>query len=232
MHTDLWFNLLSFICIHKWYDCGFEYFINVTIISTKLCSNGFNLHIYKHHFKIFNLILLSGEGKELPTILHYSIVIQVVSVDQYCKGLLAELLVISDVCILYKCIQYYKQSYVTRFGKINHVHTRIENLIYCSIYSNGHTQALPRQWQYGDRLLSLLLQMVFVDPIKQCKAKIDPVRPLRGINKVTQDVKIYSYAPSNNIAVQHYLKFYSTFQSFPCIWPRHIIIIVIPIGSF
>jgi len=73
--------------------------------------------------------------------------------------------------------------YVTGFAKTLHVCTRIE--IHFIAYCNSHTCALFRHNNKAgiDKLVCFYRQPVF-DPVKSWRTIMDPVRPLRGINRV------------------------------------------------
>jgi len=74
-------------------------------------------------------------------------------------------------------------SYVTGFEKTVHVHTRIE--IHLIAYCNSHTHALSRH----NNKTGIDKQVCFyrwpvIDPVKSRRTITDPVRLLRGINRV------------------------------------------------
>jgi len=72
---------------------------------------------------------------------------------------------------------------VTGFEKTLHVRTRIE--IYFIAYCNSHTCALSRHNnKSGINKQVCFYRWLVVDPVKSRRTIIDPVRPLKGINRV------------------------------------------------
>jgi len=82
---------------------------------------------------------------------------------------------------MYVCM--YMYLFVTGFAKTLHVRSRIE--IHFVAYCNSHTHALSRHNNKTDidKQVCFYRQPV-VNPVKSQRTIIDPVRPLRGINRV------------------------------------------------
>jgi len=90
-------------------------------------------------------------------------------------------LIIKD---MYNCrFNFLDTIFVTGFAKTFHVRTRIE--IHFIAYCNSHTRALSRHNNKTgiDKQFCFYRRPVF-DPVKSRRTIIDPVRLLRGINKV------------------------------------------------
>jgi len=97
---------------------------------------------------------------------------------------------------------------VTGFGKISHVHTRIE--IHFNVYYNSHTQALSRQSDTIAIDKVCLYRWLLANPIKPCRTNTDPVGPLRCINRVACGPKLF-YSTSALLMVWSGL--------WPSVWP-------------
>jgi len=99
---------------------------------------------------------------------------------------------------------------MTGFVKTLHVHTRIG--IHFVAYCNSHTRALSRHNnKTGINKQVCFYRWPVFDPIKSWKTIIDPVRPLRGINRVAWD-PILSYCTSAWLVVWSGLLW-------PSVWP-------------
>jgi len=88
---------------------------------------------------------------------------------------------------------------VTGFAKTLHVCTRIE--IHFIAYCNSHTRALSRHNnKTGIHKQVCFYRRPIIDPVKSRKTIIDPVRPLRGINRVAWS-QIMSHCTSARLMI-------------------------------
>jgi len=72
---------------------------------------------------------------------------------------------------------------VTEFAKTQHVHTKIE--IRFIAYCNSHTHALSRHnSKTGIDKQVYFYRRPVVKPIKSCRTIMEPIKPLKVINRV------------------------------------------------